>query len=130
MLPLNVFLNITFTPGPWVEPCWIWTKGSTNGYGMVRHNGKMVYVHCLVYELLVGPIPKGYVMVCSCSRSCCNPKHWKPFTRVEAAKLRSKWGSEPKELKLRALKKKIKKLKRQAEELRRGLGITDEDFCA
>lgn len=129
MLPLNVFLNITLTPGPWAEPCWMWTKGTTNGYGMVWSNGKMVYVHCLVYKLLVGPIPKGHTMVCSCDRSCCNPKHWKPFTRVEAAKLRSKWESERKELKIESLKKKLKKLKRQAKERRLELMITEEDLC-
>lgn len=121
-LPLNVFLNITLTPGPWdiSDPCWVWAGGKTNGYGLVRFEGKKVYVHRLVYELVKGPIPKGMVMICACDdRACCSPRHWKPFTRTEAARIYEQRAAERKEL------------KRQAKKQRRlELSITDDDWCA
>jgi len=96
-LPLKVFHNITFTPGPWDVSnfCWVWGGAKTpDGYGLVRL-GVMQYVHRVVYESLVGPIPKGWTMVNSCGeRACCSPRHWKPFTRADAAKLRAQWEAE------------------------------------
>jgi hypothetical protein len=59
--------------------CWLWT-GIIRPDGYVRvHTGskrdrtaRNVYLHRLVYELLVGPITR---------RHCCNPAHLEPVTR-------------------------------------------------
>lgn len=125
-LPLNVFLNITFTPRPHQETldsCWVWTGcKTTGGYGVVKFEGRSQYTNRLVYQLLVGPIPKGMVMVSSCRvQACCNPAHLEPVTRDVVAKLRDRWEAERKERKRRA--------KRERKERRRlELSVT-EDWC-
>lgn len=77
------------------DSCWHWT-GSINhqGYGVFTFDDTQSYAHRSVYELVVGPIPDGYVLdhVChsvdtSCvegsdcpHRRCCNPGHLEPVT--------------------------------------------------
>jgi hypothetical protein len=58
-------------------PCWIWTGwNSGNGYGKVRVQGKAMMAHRAIYELLIRPIPPGYVLDHRCrNRGCCNPAH-------------------------------------------------------
>ena len=64
--------------------CWVWTKGQVNGYGRIRVNGRSTYVHRLVYELFVGPIPEGLILDHLCRvRPCCNPYHLQPVTNKE-----------------------------------------------
>lgn len=70
--------------------CWHWTRSlNTNGYGHVRRDGRLAYVHRIVYERLVGPIPPGYLIDHQCHnadlacvvgsecqhRRCANPDH-------------------------------------------------------
>lgn len=63
--------------------CWLWTGGTTEGYGNVRWDGRSQRVHRVVYELLVGPIPEGSEIDHLCRiRSCCNPDHLDPVPRV------------------------------------------------
>lgn len=69
--------------------CWLWTKGQNgNGYGRLRVDGRMQYVHRLAYEAFVGPIPIGLVLDhvnergCT-SPACCNPAHLEPVTNGE-----------------------------------------------
>lgn len=61
--------------------CWLWTGGTnSNGYGQIR-NPKKCYVHRVVYELAVGPIPEGVEIDHICRvRLCCNPEHLRPVT--------------------------------------------------
>ena len=67
------------------EACWPW-PGATNGvgYGVIGRGGKTgsnTYVHRVMYEHLVGPIPAGLVLDHLCrNRICANPKHLQPVT--------------------------------------------------
>lgn len=62
--------------------CWIWTGSiSGTGYGVLWADGKLKGTHRIAWELLVGPIPKGFVIDhdhpdfgCH-NRSCVNPGH-------------------------------------------------------
>lgn len=67
------------------NPCWLWygwLKG--NGYASKSSKGKHVYVHRLMYETLIGPIPNGLVIDHLCrNRSCVNPSHMEPVTHRE-----------------------------------------------
>jgi ferredoxin-like protein FixX len=64
--------------------CWIWTGSSTGTYGVIKVDGKQVYVHRLAYELLVGPIPEGMTIDHLCLvELCCNPTHMEVVTRAE-----------------------------------------------
>lgn len=84
-LPLKMFRRITLSKFFNGTPCWIWIGGrSSGGYGYVRFNGKMQIAHRVIYELLVGPIPKGLDLDHLCrNRACCNPEHLEPVTRKE-----------------------------------------------
>lgn len=92
-----------------VEDCWLWT-GANNGkgYGIVGIKRRPRYVHRVVYERLVGPIPEGLEMDHLCrNRACANPDHLEPVThvvnahrgvgstwQVNLAKTHCKWGHE------------------------------------
>lgn len=64
------------------EGCWIWPDATNDaGYGQVHHQGRVVYVHRLAYEQLVGPIPEGLVLDHLCRNTrCVNPAHLEPVT--------------------------------------------------
>lgn len=67
-------------------PCWLWTGAiSRNGYGVVQLGGRDAgtrAVHRVVWELLVGLIPRGLDLDHLCRvRHCCNPDHLEPVTR-------------------------------------------------
>ena len=67
------------------EACWLW-PGATNGkgYGMARAGARVVRVHRLIYEHLVGPVPEGLQLDHTCrQRGCCNPRHMEPVTNRE-----------------------------------------------
>lgn len=57
--------------------CWIWQGARDRyGYGSVRINGRVCSAHRVAYELYVGPIPKGAIILHACDvRACVNPKH-------------------------------------------------------
>jgi hypothetical protein len=92
--------------------CWIW-RGPVDksGYGLVRSSrpsGKRgpSRAHRVIYEELVGPIPKGKLLMHSCDNPpCVNPGHLKPGTDAEnladmARKGRSARGSKHRAAKL------------------------------
>lgn len=46
------------------------------GYAQVRHQGRLLYVHRVMFERHVGPIPEGAVIDHIChNRGCVNPSH-------------------------------------------------------
>src|SRR2546425_9782 len=56
--------------------CWLWTRGTNNGYGITWFRGRGWPAHRLSYELLVGPIPEGLTIDHLCrNRACCRPDH-------------------------------------------------------
>jgi HNH endonuclease len=64
--------------------CWLWTGALTSkGYGSVGipKTKKTTTAHAAVYELLVGPLPKGTQHDHLCRvRHCVNPEHLEPVT--------------------------------------------------
>lgn len=65
-------------------PCWLWTRGTDNGYGRVWIDGRAQFMHRVVYELLVGPIPSGMTLDHLCRvLLCCNPDHLEIATIAE-----------------------------------------------
>lgn len=65
--------------------CWMWQgQQHTNAYGRTSIGGKKVYPHRLMYELMVGPIPKGLTIDHTCDTPLCvRPEHLEPVTRAE-----------------------------------------------
>lgn len=63
----------------------MWTGGlSPSGYGRIKVAGKYLRVHRVAYELFVGPIPAGLIVMHTCDNPpCCNPAHLKPGTNAE-----------------------------------------------
>lgn len=67
--------------------CWIWLGSlGSGGYGLVgfkKRNTSQV-AHRFVYESIKGPIPEGLELDHKCRvRSCVNPDHMEPVTRLE-----------------------------------------------
>lgn len=64
--------------------CWEWTRGKTQGYGILNVAGKPTLCHRFSYEQFVGPIPGGKEVDHQCrNRLCSNPDHLKAVTRKE-----------------------------------------------
>lgn len=77
------------------DECWLWlgyVNTRRGGYGEVYVRGGMKLAHRAVYELLVGPIPKGLEIDHLCRTRCCvNPNHLEPVTRAE--NMRRMWAN-------------------------------------
>lgn len=95
-------LGDKFTVG---DGCWIWTGALSDGYGTTNEmygpkgarKSRTIYVHRVMYELLVGPIPKGMQLdhldhtndpTCpggsAClHRRCVRPDHLEAVTQAE-----------------------------------------------
>lgn len=76
---LEAFWDKVDVKGP--ADCWIWTRGTSRGYGLAAFKGKQRRAHRISWELTHGPIPKGdgYHGTCvlhRCDNSLCvNPNH-------------------------------------------------------
>lgn len=66
------------------DGCWIWTGANNGGlhpYGALKHDGRRLMAHRILYELLVGPIPEGLVLDHLCrNEKCVRPDHLEPVT--------------------------------------------------
>jgi len=68
--------------------CWLWMGcKNTNGYGLVRWNGKMQVIHRVAYLISGRTIPEGLILRhsenCIGKKHCCNPDHLMPGTSAE-----------------------------------------------
>lgn len=63
--------------------CWIWVGAlTTEGYGQIKMDRRVLLVHRVMYERMVGPIPEGLDIDHLCRvRNCVNPEHLEPVTR-------------------------------------------------
>ena len=63
--------------------CWEWLKClSKAGYGQIRTNGKVQYVHRIMFEAYHGMICPDMEIDHLCrNRKCCNPLHLEQVTR-------------------------------------------------
>jgi len=59
------------------DDCCIWLLGKDkDGYGKIKVNGKHLRAHRLSYEMHVGPIPSGLLVLHTCDvPECVNPEH-------------------------------------------------------
>jgi hypothetical protein len=56
--------------------CWPWLGAQRNGYGAIKHEGKVLSCHVVSYVIHNGSIPHGLIVTHSCdNRICCNPTH-------------------------------------------------------
>lgn len=67
------------------DTCWLWTGALTyDGYGMFRHDNRIMGAHRWAYEIAVGPIPRGLQIDHLCRvRNCVRPDHLEPVTNAE-----------------------------------------------
>jgi hypothetical protein len=71
------------------DGCWVWIGRRTGwgreqgaGYGRYRMEGRELMAHRVVYEALIGPIPRGLVLDHLCRNTrCVNPEHLDPVTQ-------------------------------------------------
>lgn len=67
------------------DRCWKW-KGTINSrsYGVIGIAGKRYLIHRVIFSLLLGSIPTGFVVRHKCDNpSCCNPFHLEPGTQKD-----------------------------------------------
>lgn len=64
--------------------CWQWTGYLHGGYGRYGRGPGTRLAHRIIYEHLVGPVPKGLDLDHLCrNRGCVNPEHLEPVTHRE-----------------------------------------------
>lgn len=82
-------------------PCWIWTgKKNDHNYGLLSDSrvktGKFIRAHRLSYELHLGEIPPGLLVLHQCdNRLCCNPSHLRLGTHKDNGREASERGRLP-----------------------------------
>jgi hypothetical protein len=56
--------------------CWPWLGAIRNGYGAIKHNGRVLSAHVVAWVLANGDIPPEAIICHTCDdRICCNPAH-------------------------------------------------------
>lgn len=57
--------------------CWLWIGANgVFGYGQFRHEGRKQQAHRVSYQLFIGPIPPGLLVLHKCDvPACVNPHH-------------------------------------------------------
>lgn len=66
------------------SPCWEWIGWKNLGYGRLNVDGKKMYAHRFMYELVKELIPEGMELDHLCrNRACIRPSHLEPVTSAE-----------------------------------------------
>lgn len=67
------------------DGCWEWAGAlNSQGYGVVRWEGRQKYIHRVIFDLVKGPIPQGHHIDHTCrNRRCMNPEHLEAVTKQE-----------------------------------------------
>lgn len=79
------------------DSCWNWTAARFNGYGIFRFQGAARIAHRISYTWRFGPIPEGIEIDHMChNRSCVNPEHLRPATKILNGQNRSGLNSNNK----------------------------------
>jgi hypothetical protein len=79
-LPLNLTANLLnrFIEGVAkgeMDDCWNWTRSFRNGYGAIKHEGRVHSAHRVAYHIANGD-PGDAIITHTCdNRACCNPAH-------------------------------------------------------
>jgi len=84
------FINIDSETG-----CWLWQGTLIKGYGSfyLPERQQSVYAHRWSWELLNGPIPRGYELHHDkCDKACVNSKHLRLLTHLEHMRLHARSG--------------------------------------
>ena len=89
-------LELRFWDGlPKREPgkCWEWNKCVRNGYGAIKHQGRVLSVHRVSYAIHFGLLDDHLVIGHRCdNKLCCNPEHLEQIdqqSNIQAAHNRS-----------------------------------------
>lgn len=63
--------------GKRADECWDWLGIKTPaGHGKKTYNGRNIFAHRWMWEILFGPIPAGLVVYATCgTKGCVNPSH-------------------------------------------------------
>lgn len=75
--PHATFLERFFDKVNTAGDCWLWTGQTLHaGYGGFSLNGKQSKAHRVIYEVMNGPIPPGFVIRHTCDTpACVRPNH-------------------------------------------------------
>lgn len=77
----------------YLSPCWIWQDKRDESrdrypHRLVMINKKRIPAHVAVYELFVGPVPRGHHLHHRCEQpACVNPEHLTPLLPGDHARI-------------------------------------------
>lgn len=61
--------------------CWNWNACQRNGYGAIKHEGRVLQAHRIAYQIQFGEPDASLVIGHKCdNKLCCNPSHLEAIT--------------------------------------------------
>ena len=90
-LPAFIDERIAYEPN---TGCWIWIGARKGKYGSIRHRGRPMVAHRVVYGILRAPVEGHLECHHTCeTKLCVNPDHIQPITCSEHMRLH-KWNDK------------------------------------